>query len=49
VRFSDAGHEEVDMYGAQNAVQTFLVPASPEVPTGQSRSYGVHDLSRGNG
>jgi uncharacterized protein len=23
VRFSDAGHEEVDMYGAQNAVRAF--------------------------
>jgi len=30
VRFSDAGHEEVDMYGAQNAVRAFLVPPSPE-------------------
>jgi len=34
VRFSDAGHEEVDMYGAQNAVRAFLVPPSPEVPHG---------------
>ena len=32
VRFSNAGHEEVDMYGAQNAVRTFLVPPSPEAP-----------------
>jgi len=31
MRFSDAGHEEVDMYGAQNAVQAFLAPLSPEV------------------
>jgi hypothetical protein len=34
VRFSDAGHEEVDMYGAQNAVRAFLVPPSPEAPHG---------------
>jgi fermentation-respiration switch protein FrsA (DUF1100 family) len=34
VRFSDAGHEEVDMYGAQNAVQAFLVSPSPEAPHG---------------
>ncbi len=32
VRFSDAGHEEVDMYGAQDAVRAFLAPLSPEVP-----------------
>jgi fermentation-respiration switch protein FrsA (DUF1100 family) len=32
VRFSDAGHEEVDMYGAQNAVRAFLVPPPPEAP-----------------
>jgi len=32
VRFSDAGHEEVDMYGAQEAVRAFLVPPTPEVP-----------------
>jgi fermentation-respiration switch protein FrsA (DUF1100 family) len=32
VRFSDAGHEEVDLYGAQNAVRAFLVPSSPEAP-----------------
>ena len=25
VRFSDAGHEDVDMYGAQNAVRAFHV------------------------
>lgn len=25
VRFSDAGHEDLDLYGAQNAVRTFLV------------------------
>jgi len=34
VRFSDAGHEEVDMYGAQDAVRAFLAPPSPEVPQG---------------
>ena len=34
VRFSDAGHEEVDMYGAQDVVQAFLAPLSPEVPDG---------------
>jgi fermentation-respiration switch protein FrsA (DUF1100 family) len=34
VRFSDAGHEEVDMYGAQDAVRAFLAPLSPEVPQG---------------
>ena len=34
VRFSDAGHEEVDMYGAQDAVRAFLVPLSLEVPDG---------------
>jgi uncharacterized protein len=34
VRFSDAGHEDVDMDGAQNAVRAFLVPPSPEVPHG---------------
>jgi len=34
VRFSDAGHEEVDMYGAQNAVRAFLAPVSPEEPDG---------------
>jgi len=32
VRFSDAGHEEVDMYGAQDAVRAFLAPLSPAVP-----------------
>jgi hypothetical protein len=32
VRFSEAGHEDVDMYGAQDAVRAFLVPPSPEVP-----------------
>ena len=32
VRFSDAGHEDVDMYGAQDTVRAFLVPPSPEVP-----------------
>jgi uncharacterized protein len=32
LRFSDAGHEEVDMYGAQDVVRAFLVPASPKVP-----------------
>jgi fermentation-respiration switch protein FrsA (DUF1100 family) len=32
VRFSDAGHEDVDMYGSQNAVRAFLMPPSPEVP-----------------
>ncbi len=37
VRFSDAGHEDVDMYGAQNAVRAFLVPPSPEVPHGSRR------------
>jgi len=34
VRFPDAGHEDVDMYGAQDAVRAFLVPASPELPYG---------------
>jgi fermentation-respiration switch protein FrsA (DUF1100 family) len=34
VRFPDAGHEEVDMFGAQNAVRAFLAPLSPEVPRG---------------
>jgi len=34
VRFFDVGHEEVDMYGAQNAVRAFLVPPSPEAPHG---------------
>jgi fermentation-respiration switch protein FrsA (DUF1100 family) len=34
VRFSDAGHEEVDMYGAQDVVRVFLAPPSPEVPQG---------------
>jgi len=34
VRFSDAGHEEVNMYGAQDAVRAFLAPPSPEVPLG---------------
>ena len=34
VRFSDAGHEEVDMYGAQDAVRAFLAPLSPEEPDG---------------
>ena len=34
MRFSDAGHEDVDMYGAQNAVRAFLMPPSPEVPHG---------------
>ena len=34
VRFSDAGHEEVDMYGAQDTVRAFLAPPSPEVPQG---------------
>jgi hypothetical protein len=34
MRFSDAGHEDVDMYGAQDAVRAFLVPRSPEVPYG---------------
>src|SRR5215468_6270592 len=34
VRFSDAGHEDVDMYGAQNAVRAFLVPPPPEAPHG---------------
>ena len=34
VRFSDAGHEDVDMYGAQNAARAFLVPPSPEAPHG---------------
>ena len=32
IRFSDAGHEEIDLYGAQDAVRAFLVPALPEVP-----------------
>jgi fermentation-respiration switch protein FrsA (DUF1100 family) len=32
LRFSDAGHEEVDMHGAQDAVRAFLAPPSPEVP-----------------
>ena len=32
VRFPDAGHEEADMYGAQDAVRAFLAPLSPEVP-----------------
>jgi uncharacterized protein len=39
VRFSDAGHEEVDMYGAQNAVRAFLNPPSPKV------SYGARSGS----
>jgi len=34
VRFSDAGHEDADMYGAQNAVRAFLVPPPPEAPHG---------------
>ena len=34
VRFSPAGHEEVDMYGAQDAVRAFLVPPSPEETDG---------------
>ena len=34
MRFSDAGHEEVDIYGAQDAVRAFLVPLSPEAPHG---------------
>jgi len=34
VRFPDAGHEEVDMYGAQDAVRAFLAPPSPDVPRG---------------
>src|SRR5215468_7133355 len=37
VRFSDAGHEDVDMYGAQNAVRAFLVPPPPEAPHGSKR------------
>ena len=32
LRFSNAGHEDVDMYGAQNAVRAFLILPSPEVP-----------------
>ena len=36
LRFSDAGHEEVDMYGAQDVVRAFLAPLSPEVPVGSS-------------
>jgi hypothetical protein len=34
VRFSDAGHEEVDLYGAQDAVRAFLAPLSSELPHG---------------
>jgi hypothetical protein len=34
IRFSDAGHEEVDMYGAQDAVRAFLARPSPEAPHG---------------
>jgi hypothetical protein len=34
VRFSDAGHEEVDMYGAQDVTRAFLAPLLPEVPHG---------------
>ena len=34
VGFSDAGHEEVDMYGAQDAVRAFLAAPSPEVSQG---------------
>jgi fermentation-respiration switch protein FrsA (DUF1100 family) len=49
VRFSDAGHEDVDMYGAQNAVQAFLVSPSPEVPPWVEARNRVHDLSRDNG
>ena len=41
VRFSNAGHEEVDMYGAQNAVRAFLVPPSPEAPR-RSKPFTPH-------
>jgi hypothetical protein len=48
VRFSDAGHEDVDMYGAQNAVRAFLVPPSPEAsqvtPSGSSSTGMLNNL-----
>ena len=42
LRFSDAGHEEVDMYGAQDAVRAFLAEepdgAKPVIPSSSFKS-----------
>src|SRR5499433_2846603 len=47
VRFSDAGHEDADMYGAQNAVRAFLMPPSPEVPHGTRSGSASSPASAG--